>query len=144
MSGLVEDDLLLFEPLYFERELVLSASVEENIKIKGSASHLRQVLDILLDNAMKYSAPQGEVRLELKRQGNGCLLSVASPGDAISQQDLKNIFKRFYRLDKARSRDGSYGLGLSIAQGIVLEHGGRIWAESENGINTFCVHLPNG
>ena len=142
MSQLVEDDMLPFEPLYFEKELTLSTAIEKGIRVKGSPSHLRQVLDILLDNAMKYSTPQGEVRVKLKKQGSHCVLSVASPGAEISAEDLKNIFKRFYRIDKARSRDGSYGLGLSIAQSIVEEHRGRIWAESGNGINTFLVQLP--
>ena len=142
MSGLVEEGAMIFEPLYFEKELILSTAVEKGVRLKGSASHLHQVLDILLDNAMKYASPHGEVRVKLKKQGGHCTLSVASPGAAISQSDLKNIFKRFYRLDKARSRNGSYGLGLSIAQSIVEEHGGRIWAESVNGINTFFVQLP--
>ena len=63
-------------------------------------------------------------------------------GENISLQDLKNIFKRFYRTDKTRSRDGSFGLGLAIAQGIVEEHSGKIWAESTNEKNTFYVQLP--
>jgi signal transduction histidine kinase len=110
--------------------------------VKGSASHLRQVVDILLDNARKYSTPQGEVSVELKRQGGHCLLSVSSPGEPISQADLKNIFKRFYRVDQARAMDHSYGLGLSIAQGIVDAHRGRIWAQSGQGRNIFFVQLP--
>ncbi len=142
MSQLVSDAVLPFEALYFEKSLELSSAVETGIRVKGSASHLRQVEEILLDNAMKYSAPDGHVQVKLKRQGGHCILSVASPGAEISQEDLKNIFKRFYRIDKARSRDGSYGLGLSIAQSIVEEHRGKIWAESEEGINTFSVQLP--
>lgn len=142
LSVLVEDGLLPFEPMYFEKGLMLSSSVERGIVLKGSAVHLKQVLDILLDNAMKYSAPQGSVWVQLRRQGSHCLLSVASPGAPIASEDLSNIFKRFYRIDRARSRDGSYGLGLSIAQSIVNDHNGKIWAQSENGINTFHVQLP--
>ena len=142
LSALAADCTLPFEPLYFESGLTLSTAIEQGILVKGSPSHLHQVLDILLDNAMKYSAAGGEVRLKLKKQGSHCVLSVASPGEAISHEDLKNIFKRFYRIDPARSRNGSYGLGLSIAQSIVEEHRGRIWAESENGVNTFFVQLP--
>ena len=142
LSELVSDCLLPFEPLFFERELVLEAEVEPDIRIRGSERHLHQVADILLDNAMKYSAPGGTVRVRLRRQLGTCLLTVASPGEALDRQQLRDIFKRFYRVDKARSRDGSYGLGLSIAQRIVEEHRGRIWAESSPGVNTFCVQLP--
>ena len=63
-------------------------------------------------------------------------------GEPISKDDLKNIFKRFYRVDKARSERSSYGLGLSIAESIVQMHKGKIWAESEGGVNTFLVQLP--
>lgn len=138
----VTDSVLPFEPLYFEKGLFLSTQIEDGIAMKGNESYLRQVIDILLDNAMKYSFPGGTVQVILKRQGSNGVLSVASPGEQISSEDLKNIFKRFYRIDKVRSRDGSYGLGLSIAQSIVSEHRGRIWAESESGINTFFVQLP--
>ena len=142
LSALVMDGVLPFEALYFERGLSLDAGIEEGLRCKGSESHLRQVVEILMDNAMKYSTPGGCVRVQLRRQGSHALLSVASPGQEISPADQKNIFKRFYRIDKARSRDGSYGLGLSIAQSIVSEHRGRIWVESSGGINTFFVQLP--
>ena len=127
--------------MHFERELLLESSIEEKIRVKASDSHLRQVMDILLDNAAKYSAPNGCVQVTLVRQGGHCLLSVASPGEPISREDLKNIFKRFYRIDKARAMNHSYGLGLSIAESIIKEHKGRIWADSAEGVNTFFVQL---
>ena len=141
MSELVRDGLLPFEPVYFEKELELQSDIEEGIRVKGSQSHLKQVLDILLDNAAKYSSPNGAVRVRLKKQGNHCLLAVSNPGKEISKEDLKNIFKRFYRIDKARAMNHSYGLGLSIADSIIKEHGGKIWAESADGINSFFVQL---
>lgn len=141
-SELVSDGLLPFEPVYFEKDLVLESEIEDGLRVKGSQSHLKQVLDILLDNAAKYSSPRGTVTVQAKRQGGHCLLSVSSPGDPISKEDLKNIFKRFYRIDKARSMNHSYGLGLSIASSIVKEHRGKIWAESTDSLNTFFVQLP--
>ena len=142
LSRLVSDAALPFEPLFFEKDLPLDCQVESGIVVKGSESHLRQVVEILLDNALKYSNPPGQVLLKLNRQGKHCRLSAANPGPAISAADLKNIFKRFYRIDKARRMDHSYGLGLAIADRIVQEHRGRIWAESGDGINTFWVELP--
>ena len=112
------------------------------LRVSGNERYLNQVVGILLDNGMKYATPGGTVRLELCTSGRGhCQLSVASPGEKLSAQELQDIFKRFYQVDKARNMDHSYGLGLSIAQQIVQEHGGRIWAESKDGINTFFVVL---
>ena len=142
LSGLVSDGLLPFEPLFFERQLELQWQVQEDILLRGSESHLRQVLDILLDNAMKYTLPGGKVWVSLKRQGTHALLAVVNTGEPIPQGELKLIFERFYRVEKARSMSGSYGLGLSIAQQIVQEHRGRIWAESREGTNRFFVQLP--
>lgn len=141
-SQLVADGVLPFEPLFFERQQELSVQAQEGIVVRGSERHLRQVLDILLDNAMKYTAPGGKVWVSLKQHGAQCLLSVINTGETIPPEDLKQIFERFYRVEKARSMTGSYGLGLSIAQQIVGEHRGRIWAESREGTNRFYVQLP--
>ena len=142
LTTLASDSVLPFEPLYFEKGLLLRTQLQENVHVRGSTQHLSQVLEILLDNAMKYSAPQGLIWVTLKRQGSHAFLAVSNPGPPIEEEDLRNIFKRFYRVDKARSRDGSYGLGLSIAESIVQAHRGRIWAESKEGINTFVFQLP--
>ena len=143
-SGLIQDELLPFEPVYFEKGLTLASEITPGQRVRGSESHLRQVLDILLDNAAKYASPGGIVTVTLQRRGGHCLLSVANTGESIAREDLKNIFKRFYRVDKARTMNHSYGLGLSIAESIVTTHGGKIWAESEGGVNTFFVQLGIG
>lgn len=145
LSRLVSDAILPFEPVYFERGLTLHTDIAENIWINGNPSELRQVVDILLDNAQKYSREAGATWVTLQKRGKGhCLLTVADEGDAIPPQDLNDLFKRFYRADQARSRTGSFGLGLSIAEAIVKRHKGKIWAESKNGVNTFSVELGKG
>lgn len=143
LSDLAEKALLPFEPVFFEKGLRLSSQIQRGITVSGSGQQLRQVLDILLDNARKYTAARGDVVLRLERiHKHHCRLTVSTAGEGLSDADLKNIFKRFYRVDKARSRDGSFGLGLPIAESIVQAHHGRIWAESQNGVNTFFVELP--
>lgn len=142
LSQLVSDAALSFQLLYEEQNMGLRCAVADGIYIHGSEQHLYQVLDVLLDNALKYSAPGSMVSVDLVRTGRNCVLSVRSPGEPISEEDLQNIFKRFYRADKARERNGSYGLGLSIAESIVQAHKGRIWAESREDCNIFYVQLP--
>ena len=140
-SQLNEQCVLPFEPLFFESGRILTASIAPNIHLKGSPTHLAQVTDILLDNAMKYSPPDSEVRLTLRCQNKHALLCVDSCGEELSKDMLENIFRRFYTVDRART-GGSCGLGLPIAKGIVEEHKGKIWAESSNGHNRFYVKLP--
>lgn len=143
LSQLVDSAALPFEAVFFEKELFFTARVQAGIRAKVSETHIRQVVDILLDNAQKYAGAGAQVLLELKKSGRSeCILSVSNTGEPISREDLKNIFKRFYRVDSARSMNHSYGLGLSIADTIVEAHKGKIWAESKDGINTFFVQLP--
>lgn len=142
LSKLVSDAALPFEPVYFEAGKQLTTRISGELYVNGNAQHLRQVVEILLDNGCKYSSDGGTVLLCLGRYEKGCLLSVTSPGPELTEQQRQDIFKRFYRLDTARKMDHSYGLGLSIAQSIARQHGGKIWAQSEGGHNTFFVWLP--
>lgn len=141
LRTVVDETVLSFEVMFFEKELTLKSELQEDMIVLGSESHLRQVVEILLDNALKYSLP-GQTEVCLNKQGHQAVLTVSNPGDPIAQEDLENIFKRFYRVDTARSMNQSYGLGLSIAEGIVKDHNGKISAESKNGMNTFLVSIP--
>lgn len=142
LSQVAQEAALPFEPVLFEKGIYLECSIQPGIFLKGNAQYLKQVLDVLLDNAMKYSAP-GVVELTLSRQGrNKCLLTVSNPGEPIPAEELERIFDRFYRTDKSRQRNGSFGLGLSIAKTVVTEHGGKIWAKSNETGNCFFVELP--
>jgi signal transduction histidine kinase len=141
-SQLVCDAVLSFQLLYEDKEMGLDSNIGEHIQLRGSEQHLYQVLDVLLDNALKYSAPKSTVCVELTQSGRCCVLTVRSPGEPIPKEELKKIFKRFYRADKARAMNGSYGLGLSIAEAVVDAHKGKIWAENYEGGNAFSVQLP--
>jgi two-component system phosphate regulon sensor histidine kinase PhoR len=112
--------------------------------IRADETRLREVFDNLLDNAVKYSSKKGEVRLHVARRGAEIALGVSDDGIGIGQEDLPRIFERFYRADKARSRElGGTGLGLSIVKHIAQVHGGRVEAESELGRGTTIrVLLP--
>ena len=143
LSDTVSNAMLPFDSIFYEQEKELDNDIQENILIQGSPSHLVQVVDILLDNAQKYGSEHGHTWVSLKQQGTKhCLLTVANEGVPLSARECKDIFKRFYRSDAARERTGSYGLGLSIAEGIVKAHKGKIWAESKDGTNTFFAQFP--
>lgn len=141
LSALVEDCILPFEPLFFEQGFTFVSEVEPGLYIKGNDRVLRHCLDILLDNAQKYSEP-GTVRLCLHKNGRQAELAVSNPSPELSRSECRAVFKRFYRRDTARTNSGSYGLGLSIAEGIVMRHGGKIRCDWEDGVICFTVTLP--
>lgn len=143
LSRLVSQTVLPFESVFFEKGMTLSAEIEDGIRVSGGQAQLRELVEILLDNAQKYAKEKGRTWVTLQKRGKTrCVLTVADEGAEIAPEELQNIFKRFYRADPARSRSGSFGLGLSIAESIARQHRGRIWAESCDGVNRFFVELP--
>ena len=105
---------------------------------------MTQVFGNLIENAMKYGRPDGRIILSAKEQDDEIEFMVQDFGPGIASDHLERIFERFYRVDKARSREsGGTGLGLAIVKHIVQAHGGRIWAESELGSGTtFHFTIP--
>ena len=114
--------------------------------ILADETRLQEVLYNLLENAVKYSRTNGEIRLQVAQHRSEIVLSVSDDGIGISKNDLPRIFERFYRADKARGRElGGTGLGLAIVKHIAQLHGGRVEAESELGCGTTIrVVLPGG
>ena len=125
--------------LQFEERLKV-----ERIAVMGDASALRRVIDILLDNAFKYTTSPGKVTLSAREESGRAVLSVEDTGMGIAAEDQTRIFERFYRVDKARSREmGGAGLGLAIAHWIVQLHQGTITVESAPGKGSvFRVEIP--
>lgn len=144
----VDLDRLALESVQEARRIAGGRGVEvdklEPVEVAGDEDRLKQLLLILLDNAIKYSPAGGVVRLQLQRDGQWGVLRIRDSGVGIAPEDLTHVFERFYRADPARSRDpGGTGLGLPIARWIVEQHGGEIGLESEPGRGTeVIVHLP--
>ncbi|WBX80682.1 ATP-binding protein [Virgibacillus salarius] len=140
IADLVEETVTTFRGAY-SREIQFD-QVQRKLLVNGSRDQLEQVIYILIDNALKYSNEKIEVRLEANN--NQAVFSVRDYGAGIPAHELDRIFERFYRVDKARSRDtGGTGLGLAIAKAIVKEHQGKIAVISEmKEGSTFTVSLP--
>lgn len=115
-----------------------------SVWVEIDTDKMTQVLDNLLNNAVKYSPDGGQIKLSMKTTDTQLIISVSDQGLGIPKKDLPLIFDRFYRVDKARSRaQGGTGLGLAIAKEIVKQHNGFIWAKSEYGKgSTFTIVLP--
>lgn len=127
------------------REIRFTANIREgSMFITGDETMLRRVIDILLDNAFKYTSPHGSVHVTLEQDAHNAVITVQDSGVGISEEDQRKIFERFYRVDKARSRSqGGTGLGLAIAQWIVAQHRGTITVKSRPGEGAaFRVELP--
>jgi two-component system OmpR family sensor kinase len=127
-----------------ERSVDVILSEVDQVVVLGDADRLKQLILNLVDNAMKYTPAGGSVTLSLSKANSTANIEVSDSGVGIPAEDLPRIFDRFYRVDKARSRNlGGSGLGLSIAKWIVRAHGGEIRVESEVGVGSrFWVSLP--
>jgi signal transduction histidine kinase len=142
-SRLVSGEVLPFESVAFEKGMELRSDIASAVTVDGSSTQLKQLISILLDNAIRHSKDAAEVSLTLTREHSAAVLSVINKGDEIPPQHAQQIFERFYRLDTARSgEDKHYGLGLAIAKTIVNAHHGHIEVLCYNGLVEFRVKLP--
>lgn len=145
-SSMVENASLEFDAIAFERGTQIENDIAPDIMVTGDPEWLERLCKILIENACKYSAGPHPVTVTLAREGRRCVLSVNNHGNVIDEEDLPHVFDRFYRTDKARSRDanvGGFGLGLAIAKGIATAHGGDITVNStESDGTTFRATLP--
>ena len=142
LSDLVTDAALRFEPVAFEAGHPLQYDIQNGASLSGDRQQLDQLLDILLDNAVKYAAKDAPIHLTLDISGKNAVLAVENPGDPIPPDKLPHLFDRFYRVDDARTGAGGFGLGLAIAQQIVRRHKGAITAASDARATRFTVTLP--
>ena len=143
LSFLIESSALTFEPVAFDQGKQIETDVEPDLAIDGEEQKLKQLAEILLDNACKYSAPGSTIWVSLKQSAEKKLrFTVISQGTPLTKEEQKQIFERFYRADPSRGKTDGYGLGLAIAQEITRLHGGKIWAESD-GVreNRFIVEI---
>lgn len=144
LSALVRSAGEKFQLIASEKEIHLESIVSENVHMMADRVKVNQLITILMDNAIKYTPTRGKVTLSLMHTADRVLITVKDTGMGISPEELDRIFERFYRVDKARSRElGGSGLGLSIAKWIVEEHRGKILVDSKpNQGSVFTVELP--
>lgn len=133
ISDLAEETVETFQALARTRNKQLLCSIQPMLSMRGYERAIRQLITILLDNAVKYSDDGGRIELTLEKQKNLIRLSVFNTAEAVSRDSLPHLFDRFYRADQSRnSRTGGYGLGLSIASAIVNAHRGKISASTQD------------
>lgn len=143
LSRLVCGETLPFETVAYENGLQLNGSIDENIHVEGNSVQLKQLVSILLDNAIRHSGSGGEIEIMLKKEKNHVVLSVVNSGKEIPPEQQKHLFERFYRTDTARTgEDGHYGLGLAIAKAITERNKGSIAVRCHEGKVEFIVRFP--
>lgn len=144
LAAVIKEAAHRLKPIVDKREQSITLHMEDSGDMYADRAKLDQVAYNLMENAVKYTQPGGKIEVVLARNGKDVVFTVTDNGPGISKESLPHLFERFYRVDKARSREtGGTGLGLAISQQIVALHSGTIRADSEEGKGTvFTVVLP--
>ncbi len=144
LGDVVSNSATAMQPLATGRGIDLTVAAGEGLRVQGDREQLRQLVVILVDNALRYTSEGGRVHVYAGQENGHALLTVHDTGIGIPEAAQPRVFERFYRADDARNREsGGAGLGLAIAQELVEGHGGRISVESTPGAgSTFIVRLP--
>ncbi len=142
-SRLVKGEALPFESVAFEKGLLLNYEIQDGLSVEGNRDQLKQLVSILLDNAICHGKNGKEISLTLKEEHGFARLSVINNGNEIPPSEREKLFERFYRGDTARNeKGGHYGLGLAIAKAIVTAHKGKIQVFCYDSRVEFAVLLP--
>lgn len=141
-SDLLWEGIEPFIGLAKVKEKEFTYKIEENLILMGDAAALRQMISILLDNAIQYSLPNSEIKLKAYKKHRSIVLEISNACDSVKADELELLFERFYRPDGSRTTEtGGNGIGLSIAKSVAEAHGGSIKAKQKNGIILFQVIL---
>ncbi|WP_346898894.1 HAMP domain-containing sensor histidine kinase [Clostridium sp. UBA7503] len=144
INKVLENLLMSFEAVFFENKIELENNLKDNFFINGDLEEIKKLFNILLDNAIKHTFPNGTIAITSSKLKSKMEIIITNTGEGIPDKDLEKIFERFYRSDESRQRKtGGYGLGLAIANAIVISHKGKIYARSNVGKDTsFIIELP--
>ncbi len=140
LSKILELSILPFDAVAYEKNVKIDYDIKENICMKLDENAIKELISILIDNAIKHSYENETIYIKLYLENNNIVFTVQNTGDEISKEDSKKIFERFYKIDKSRNRnDNSFGLGLAIAKTITEKHNGNIGVESKDNKVIFKV-----
>lgn len=141
-SSICQEMILSYESLAYEEGKLIEDNISENIEVLGQESQLKQLITILLDNAIKHSLDKGKIKVDLLQEKKTAILRVSNPSQVYPDDVLNNLFERFYQAEDSRNSSSSFGLGLAIAKAIVEKHKGSIKVWQVDGNLTFEVQLP--
>ena len=138
LSKLVEKSVLTFESVIYDKGLKLKYNIDNNIKFKCVDEEIKQLIEILVDNAIKHAYNNSTIIINLTKRKDEISLVVKNRGTKIPKEEQSKIFERFYRSDNSRNRnENRYGLGLAIAKNIIANYNGKIHVECKNGYTSF-------
>lgn len=148
IQKVVSQSVKHLNPIARTKKIKLSLNVpEKEIMVKGDVGALTDMFNVFLDNAIKYSPKNSEIKIDVIKTRSSVNVTIADQGQGIEKHHQPHIFERFYRADSSRTKNvpAGYGLGLSVAKKIIEEHGGSVGLKSEVGKGSvFTVRLPNG
>ena len=144
INHLLDEVADYYAPLADKKNIVIVEDYDSDIHVYSNYSMVQQVVEILMENAVKYTNDDGEISITAYAEKSDVVMQIQNTGAGISPADIDKIFDRFYRGDKVRVyKEGNYGLGLSIAKSVVQKLGGAISAKSNSERTVFTVRIPN-